>query len=119
MINVKGIDPPQSVGVDKWEDYWILWLKRLSDVIPKLNTYSTALTPSSVAANTTAEQTFTVTGLNSNDVVIVNKPTLNAGIGIAGVRVSADNTLAITYINATGGSLTPTSETYKIVSIRL
>lgn len=115
----KGIDPPQTLDVDQWGNYWLPWIKRLSDAFPKTQTYSAALTPSSVAANTTAEQTFTVAGLVVNDILTVNKPSLNAGIGIANVRVSAADTLAISYINTTGGGLTPTAETYKIVSVRL
>lgn len=114
-----GIDPPQTLGTDYWESYWLLWLKRLSDSFPKTQTYTSALTPASVAANTTAEQTFTVTGLNINDIVFVNKPSLDAGIGVVGARVTASDTLGITFINATAGALTPTAETYKIVSIRL
>lgn len=72
------------------------------------------LSPAAVAANTTAEQTFTVTGLAVGDVVgSINKPTAQAGLSIAGVRVSAANTLAITFGNATAGSITPTaSEVY-------
>lgn len=73
-----------------------------------------ALTPSAVSANTTAEQTFTVTGLAVGDMVAgINKPTTQAGLGIVGSRVSAANTLAITFSNNTAGSITPTAgETY-------
>lgn len=83
--------------------------------IKQVRLYSQALTPVLITANTTAEQTFTVTGLTTTDVVNVNKPTAQAGLGIVGVRVSAANTLAITYSNNTGASITPTAaETYKI-----
>lgn len=115
----KGIDPPQSLGVESWEPYWILWLKRFQDAFPKVGTYSASLTPLLVAANTTAEQTFTVNGLVTSDIVTVNKPTHQAGLGIAGARVSAKDTIAITYINPTAGAIIPTSETYTIVSVRL
>jgi hypothetical protein len=74
---------------------------------------SVVLSPVAVAANTTAEQTFTVTGLIVGDFVNVVKPTAQAGIGIVNSRVSAANTLAITFANATVGSITPTaSEAY-------
>jgi hypothetical protein len=118
-LTEKGLDPPQNIGVEAWDTYWILWLQRLADAFPKVGTYSVALTPASVAANTTAEQTFTVEGLVINDILTVNKPSLDAGLGIVNVRVSAADTLAITYINATGSPIVPTSETYKIVSTRL
>jgi hypothetical protein len=77
------------------------------------------LSPSAVSANTTAEQTFTVTGLQVGDIVNVTKPTAQAGLGIVGSRVSAANTLAITFSNNTGGSITPTaSETYVVNVVR-
>jgi hypothetical protein len=78
-----------------------------------------ALTPSIVAANTSAEQTFTVTGLAVGDFVTVNKPTAQAGLGIVGCRVSAANTLAITFGNFTGSGITPTAaEVYMLNLIR-
>lgn len=115
----KGIEPPQTLGVDVWDTYWLRWFKRLRDVIPKFGLYEETLTPVSVAANTTVEQTFTVTGLTTNDLVFVNKPSSQAGLGIAGTRVTATNTLGITYINPTGGAIVPTSEDYKILTVRL
>ena len=86
---------------------------RQQPAAPLLN-YSQALAPVSVAANTTAEQTFTVTGLVAGSPVWINKPSLTQGIGIAGVRVSAASTLAVTYINTTANAITPPTETYQI-----
>jgi hypothetical protein len=86
--------------------------------IKNIQVYAAALTPASVAANTTAEQTFTVTGLATSDKVFVNKPSAQAGLAIGNVRVSAANTLAITYVNDTAGAITPTAETYQVVAIR-
>ncbi|MDP4158231.1 MAG: hypothetical protein Q8911_00505 [Bacillota bacterium] len=82
--------------------------------ILNIDKYTPALTPVSVAANTTAEQTFTVTGLQATDFVMVNKPTAQAGLGIVGVRASGANTLAITYVNATAAPIVPTAETYLV-----
>lgn len=73
-----------------------------------------ALTPASVATITAPEQTFTVNGLQLGDFVQVQKPTAQAGLGIAGSRVSAANTLGITYVNPTVGAIVPTAETYLI-----
>ena len=73
------------------------------------------LSPASVAPATTAEQSFTVTGLQIGDFVNVTKPTTQAGLGIANARVSAANTLAIAFINATAATITPTaSEIYSV-----
>jgi hypothetical protein len=76
--------------------------------------YSVALTPASVAANTCAEQTFTVTGLLATGVVWVNKPSWTPGLGISGVRASAAGTIGINYINVTAAAIVPPPETYLI-----
>lgn len=86
---------------------------RLSPAAP-LVVYSQTLTPVAVSANTTAEQTFTVTGLVAGSPAWVNKPSSTSGLVIVGVRVSAANTLAINYGNLTGATITPPSETYTI-----
>lgn len=89
--------------------------------IQKIGLFSLAITPSAVAANTTAEQTFAATGIGLlvTDNVDVSKPSFQAGLGIVNVRVSAIDTLAITYINATAGSLTPAAETYQVGVMRV
>lgn len=88
---------------------------KLSEYIVK---FEPALTPAAVAANTTAEQPLTVTGLKAGDVVTVNKPSAQNGLQMGNVRVSADDTLMITYTNSTGASITPASETYRVIAIR-
>lgn len=79
------------------------------------------LSPAQVAANTTAEQTFTVQGLlPSHDVIAVIKPTAQAGLGIVGFRVTSTGLLAITFGNFTAAPITPTaSQVYKIAVVRL
>ena len=77
------------------------------------------INPASVATITTAEQTFTFPGVRLDDVVIaVVKPTNTAGVGIVNVRVSAADTIAITFVNPTAGSVDAASETYKLVFMR-
>ena len=87
-------------------------------VVSKIVVYVAALTPSSVAANISSEQTFTVTGLTTADKVFVNGPAPVAGTGIVNCRVSATNTLALTFINTTSGSLAPTAGNYIVVAVR-
>ena len=79
---------------------------------------SQSINVASVAINTTAEQTFTVPGLKTGDMVFVNKPSASAGLGIVNCRVSAADTLAITFVNATGGAIDPAAETYLIFWLR-
>jgi len=76
------------------------------------------LTPTSVAAQTSAEQTFTVTPLpyinSSPSTVIVNKPSATAGLVLGGARVTAANTLGINFMNVTATTVTPAAEMYTI-----
>ena len=79
--------------------------------------FSAALTPASVAANTTAEQIFSLTsgtGIVLTDFISLNKPTAQAGLGIVGIRASAVDQIAITYANTTAAAIIPTSETYLV-----
>lgn len=74
--------------------------------------------PASVATITTAEQTFTVPGLKTGDFVYVNKPSNTTGLGIVNARVSAADTLALTFMNTTAGSVDAASESYSVLWIR-
>ena len=93
------------------------YLKRLSlgvfitrDVI--------SITPASVAANSAAEQTFTVKRLSTDESVsIVSVAAQTAGVGVLSARVSAANTLAVTFINPTSGALTPVSGNYRLLRV--
>lgn len=86
--------------------------------LKRVKVYSQTITPGSVAAATVAEQTFTVTGLTTDDTVHVNTAAIANAVGIAGARVSAANTLAVRFVNPTAGALTPTAGTWKIVAVR-
>lgn len=81
---------------------------------PVMTKITQTLTPNAVAANTTAEQTFTVAGLVAGTEVYVMKPSVTLNLVVAGFRVSAANTLAITFANNSGSSITPPAETYSI-----
>lgn len=83
----------------------------------KNGVFSITLSPTSVAPNTVAEQTFASTGIGllTTDQVTVSKPTTQAGLGIVNARVSAADTLALAFINATAATITPTaSEIYTV-----
>lgn len=85
----------------------------------KLYRYTASLSPAQVAANTTAEELFTVTGIAVGDVVFVNKPTQQAGLGIVGIRASGANQVGITFSNNTASPITPTAtQTYSFGVIR-
>ena len=63
-----------------------------------------------VATTTTAEQAVTITGLTTTDFITgVSSPLSQAGLGIVNYRVSGLGIAGITFINATGAAITPTS----------
>lgn len=77
-----------------------------------------AITPTGIAPNHAAEQTFTVTGVLASDVIIANKPTAQTGLGVVNVRATAANTVGITFMNNTAVTVTPTSETWTFTILR-
>ena len=62
----------------------------------------------SVGANTTAELTVNIAGLLVGDLcdLYLVSGAMTTGLQIANVRASAANTLAVTWVNTTAGSLT-------------
>ncbi len=88
--------------------------------IQRLYVIGPTLTPVAVATITTAEQTFTINGLAVGDVVLtVNRPNNTpVGVGITNARVSAVNTLALTFVNPTIASVTPGAGVYSICIAR-
>lgn len=86
--------------------------------LTQVTVYSQGITPASVGALTSAEQTFTVTGLAVTDKVVVNAPAQTAGTGIVNVRASNTNTVAITFMNTTATPQTPTAGTHLFIATR-
>lgn len=78
----------------------------------------------SVAANISAEQTFTVPGVRPGDMVFVNPPgvgtaLLNAGLGVTGSRVTAADTIGLRFTNSTAGALDPSAAVdYLVLVVR-
>jgi len=79
------------------------------------------LTPVSVAANTTAAQTFSVPGLQTTDIVVVLglNGTQIAGIIIAEADCLTANVLSIQFGNVTASPVVPTAGVYTIQVTRL
>lgn len=65
------------------------------------------ITPAEVATIVTVEQTFTVIGVKVGDAVNVSAPGIQAGAAICSARVSAADTVAITFTNPTVAGVTP------------
>lgn len=73
-----------------------------------------SLTPAATGATTSAEQTFTVPGLLVGDQVsaLSLQGAWTVLVDIVNLRVSANNTLAVSFQNNTAGSLTAPAGTY-------
>lgn len=86
--------------------------------LTQVKVYTPTLTPGSVLASISAEQTFTVAGLTTADSISVSGPAPTMGSGLVNARVSAADTLALTFINDTLAGLTSTAGVYRIVAVR-
>ncbi len=82
--------------------------------------FRATLSPAIVATITCAAESATVAGILAGDIpVSVVKPTEQAGLGLAGFRVSADDTVEINFVNPTASGITPTaSEEYIFTVLR-
>lgn len=76
------------------------------------------LDPPSMAAGAVGTVAVTVPGAKENDAVALGPPSdLEAGLLAFGV-VTADDTVTIRFFNASGGTLDPAANTWKVVVTR-
>lgn len=102
-----------TVNIASSEVYKVVALRGLGSFA-----LSATLSPAAVAASSTVEQQFSVTGLAAGSLVQVSKPTSQAGLDIGGCRVVSNNLLGITFVNVTSAAITPTSgQAYSIVAL--
>ncbi len=110
LMSFRPISRPE--GISDLPEKFQRWLWQVQGLLTLTKTYTATINPVSVPANSTSEQEFTVTGVNTNDILTVNKPTHTAGLIIGNVRASASDTVAITFGNITGSAIDPIEETY-------
>lgn len=81
--------------------------------------FTPTLTPAAVAANTTAEQSFTCAGITTaHRILSVSKAAQQVGLQIVAFKCDAADTLKITFTNTTGSSITPTAaEVYTVSTL--
>lgn len=72
----------------------------------------------SVAANTSEEETATVSGVKLGDVVVCLDSALSAGQLIGNARVSAADTVILQVINTTAGAIDAASRSMKFLVVR-
>lgn len=95
-------------------------LANSSTTLTRYAKYSATLSPATVAANTCAAQSVTVTGVQASDTVLkVTKPTEQAGLSVVSGRASAANTVSVNFCNNTSAPITPrASESYTFVVVQ-
>jgi len=119
----KGVSdiPKHTAPLDERNNFsyhWMRWFGALRDASSKQATYEVSFNPASIAANTVSRQTVTVTGITTNDIITVNPPALTSGLELLGYRVSAADTVTLTFWNSTGGAIDEAAGTYLIHSVR-
>lgn len=88
-------------------------------VLTLATVYTPSLTPAACAASIgMQQQTFTVTGLTTADKVFVNGPAPAALAAMVAARVSATNTLALTFANLSAAANVPAAGVYTVLAIR-
>ena len=76
-----------------------------------------ALNPSNVPAGGVIVETFTVNGLRAGMIPVVHAPSLEAGVTLISSRITAANTLELTFQNNTGGDINPASQNFEILGL--
>jgi hypothetical protein len=82
--------------------------------------YIKSLNMASIAANTSAPQNFTVSGLDASRDVVLNFYSTDPVNGIGGAALSnafaiADNTLSVTFVNPTGSAIDKDASNFVLV----
>lgn len=117
-ITEKGIHVPPNI-VHKDTPELFQWLSYLQMWFPKIHTYEESINLASINATTYSTQTFTVAGLDTDDIILVNPPALTSGLYLLSSRVSATDTLSMTFYNSTGAPIDEAAATYKIMTCRI
>lgn len=85
--------------------------------LTKFAVYTTTFDPASLSANSTREETLTVTGITSSDKVFVSKPTHTANYIVGSARPGTDQVF-VTVANPSGSAADPGSESWTVVAFR-
>lgn len=105
----KAISAPPTTPPDR------KWYLRLVDAILSQTTFEGTLGTTTITGVETAD--LTIDGIDINDIVQVNPPALPAGLLLTHYRVSAADTVTLTFYNTTGGGL-DAAGTYHLVATR-
>jgi len=86
--------------------------------VTNVRVLSGSFTPAAIAAASVSEQTFALTGVVVSDKILVNGPAPGTNPALVHARVSTADQVALTFLNPTAGTATPTSGTFSVVAIR-
>lgn len=79
------------------------------------NVFNLAISP--VPAASIQVETYTVKGLTPEMLVAVQSPTLDAGLVIINHRITAKDTVEVTYWNVTTGTITPGTKPVFVITL--
>lgn len=71
----------------------------------------------SIAASTVSAETFTVTGLKTENFVLVKKQTNDDGLVLLDSRVSDTDELELVFWNTTGVAINPAAQDFYLVAL--
>lgn len=78
---------------------------------------SASLTPPNVPANSTVLQTYTINGVQLNDILEFNQLSHVAGLLVGNMWVSAANTISVQYTNVTTGAINGTPAQSYVIAV--
>lgn len=111
-------------GVAAWTPANGTYMSTIQRSVPlsPMTLWQQLITPTSVAAQSAAEQTFTVSNASllanwtNYCPICVSKPSYTSGIGILGARQASANTIGINFQNVLTTAVTPPAEVYTFAS---
>lgn len=100
------------------DEQTLRWLSQLPDLLPRIQEFIYVLDPANVTMNAASIQSFTASGLVTDDKIFVNV-SLTAGLVLyANARIPADDRLEIVFQNTTGSDIDQASTTFHVIAIR-
>jgi len=72
----------------------------------------------SILDGATGSATFTITGADTDDVVVINPPSLTTGLVFAGAAVTASNTVTVYALNASGATIDEAAKNFRYALIK-
>lgn len=86
-----------------------------TSITPKKGPFEVTFTPTAMLTTAQQDTSITVTGITTDDQIVVSLPSLETGVVFSHAWVSAANTVKIRCYNPTGSTITPAAQTIKVV----